>query len=85
MGLEEAAGVEAVGERAAGQIDGEIDRPVGQALDDRRRGGLAYRLVMTVSGLALALLGSLAVWTFWFKRRAPAAPLNSPRSRAASS
>lgn len=28
-------------------------------------GGLAYRLVMTVSGLAMALLGSLAVWTFW--------------------
>jgi len=28
-------------------------------------GGLAYRLVMTVSGLALALLGSLAVVTFW--------------------
>lgn len=28
-------------------------------------GGLPYRLVMTVSGVALALLGSLAVWTFW--------------------
>jgi uncharacterized iron-regulated membrane protein len=28
-------------------------------------GGLAYRLVMTVSGLALALLGTLAVVTFW--------------------
>ena len=32
-------------------------------------GGLAYRLVMTISGLSLALLGSLTVWTFWFKRR----------------
>ena len=31
-------------------------------------GGLAYRLVMTVSGLALALLGSLAVVTFWGNR-----------------
>ncbi len=31
-------------------------------------GGLAYRLVMTLSGLALAMLGSLAVWSFWFKR-----------------
>ncbi|MES2336470.1 MAG: PepSY-associated TM helix domain-containing protein [Pseudomonadota bacterium] len=31
-------------------------------------GGLAYRLVMTVSGLALAMLGSLAVWSFWFRR-----------------
>jgi len=29
-------------------------------------GGLPYRLVMTVSGLALTLLGSLAVWSFWF-------------------
>ena len=28
-------------------------------------GGLPYRLVMTVSGLTLALLGSLAVWSFW--------------------
>lgn len=28
-------------------------------------GGLPYRLVMTASGLSLALLGSLAVWTFW--------------------
>lgn len=31
-------------------------------------GGLAYRLLMTCSGLALGLLGSLTVWTFWFKR-----------------
>jgi hypothetical protein len=28
-------------------------------------GGLAYRLVMTVSGLTLAFLGTLAVVTFW--------------------
>ncbi len=34
-------------------------------------GGLAYRLVMTCSGLALALLGSLTVWTFWFRRPRP--------------
>ncbi|QJU59157.1 PepSY domain-containing protein [Sphingomonas sp. AP4-R1] len=34
-------------------------------------GGLAYRLVMTLSGLGLALLGSLTVWSFWFKRKAP--------------
>lgn len=33
-------------------------------------GGLPYRLLMTLVGLALALLGSLTVWTFWFKRRA---------------
>ncbi|MBN8832216.1 MAG: PepSY domain-containing protein [Sphingomonadales bacterium] len=31
-------------------------------------GGLPYRMVMTASGLALAMLGSLAVWTFWFRR-----------------
>jgi uncharacterized iron-regulated membrane protein len=32
-------------------------------------GGLPYRVVMTASGLALGLLGSLAVWTFWFHRK----------------
>ena len=32
-------------------------------------GGLAYRLVMTLSGLTLVLLGSLTVWTFWGNRR----------------
>lgn len=34
-------------------------------------GGLAFRIVMTISGLALTLLGSLAVWSFWFLRRTP--------------
>jgi uncharacterized iron-regulated membrane protein len=34
-------------------------------------GGLAYRLLMTCSGLALAMLGSFAVWSFWFKRPRP--------------
>ena len=34
-------------------------------------GGLAFRLVMTASGLALCLLGSLTVWTFWFRRKPP--------------
>lgn len=33
-------------------------------------GGLAYRLVMTISGFALAMLGSLAVWSFWFAKPA---------------
>lgn len=32
-------------------------------------GGLAYRLVLTLVGLVLTLLGSLAVWSFWFRRR----------------
>ncbi|MET3664710.1 PepSY-associated TM helix domain-containing protein [Caulobacter sp. 1776] len=41
-------------------------------------GGLAYRLVMTLSGLTLALLGTLTVATFWgnptgVKRRKPKA------------
>lgn len=31
-------------------------------------GGLAYRLLITVSGLALTTLGSLTVWTFWARR-----------------
>lgn len=31
-------------------------------------GGLAYRLLITLSGLGMAVLGTLAVWTFWFKR-----------------
>ncbi|MEV9158291.1 hypothetical protein, partial [Klebsiella variicola] len=31
-------------------------------------GGLLYRLLLTASGLAMLLLGSLAVWSFWFKR-----------------
>jgi len=41
-----------------------------------KAGGLAYRLVMTASGLGLAVLGSLSVWGFWFgrpKKRASAA------------
>lgn len=37
-------------------------------------GGLAYRLVMSLSGLAMALLGTLAVWSFWFKRPRKPAP-----------
>lgn len=32
-------------------------------------GGLAYRLLLSLVGLALAILGSLSVWTFWFHRR----------------
>jgi uncharacterized iron-regulated membrane protein len=37
-------------------------------------GGLAYRLVMTATGLAMLMLGSLAVWSFWFKRPKPRRP-----------
>jgi uncharacterized iron-regulated membrane protein len=35
-------------------------------------GGLTDRLVMMLSGLGLALLGSLTVWSFWFRRKAGA-------------
>lgn len=47
-------------------------------------GGLTYRLVMSLSGIALTLLGTLAVWSFWFRRnRKPvsrsARPLPSAR------
>lgn len=35
-------------------------------------GGWTWRILMTISGLAMTLLGSLAVWTFWFKRPKPA-------------
>ena len=31
-------------------------------------GGLLWKLAMTLSGLGLTLLGSLAVWSFWFRR-----------------
>ncbi len=39
-------------------------------------GGLAFRLVMTLSGLAMTLLGTLTVWTFWFRR-----PVKPARAR----
>jgi uncharacterized iron-regulated membrane protein len=45
-------------------------------------GGLAYRLLMTLSGLVLATLGGLAVWSFWFGKRRPARAASSPRMPA---
>lgn len=41
-------------------------------------GGLAYRLVLTLVGLALFLLGSLSVWTFWFRH----IPMRATQSRS---
>jgi uncharacterized iron-regulated membrane protein len=32
-------------------------------------GGLPYKLALTTAGLGLSLLGSLAVWIFWFGQR----------------
>lgn len=31
-------------------------------------GGLAYRVVMSICGIAMTMLGTLAVWSFWFAR-----------------
>jgi uncharacterized iron-regulated membrane protein len=33
-----------------------------------KAGGLMWKLAMTLSGLGLTLLGSLACWSFWFRR-----------------
>lgn len=33
-----------------------------------RVGGIAWRLVMTLSGLGLTILGLLATWSFWFRK-----------------
>ena len=38
-------------------------------------GGLGWQLVMSVSGLTLAMLGSLSVWTFWFRQPRKARPM----------
>ena len=33
-------------------------------------GGMVWKLIVAATGLSLAMLGSLAVWTFWFRRPA---------------
>lgn len=35
-------------------------------------GGWTWRILLTISGLAMTMLGSFAVWTFWFRRPKPA-------------
>ena len=47
-------------------------------------GGWTWRILLTVSGLSLTLLGSLAVWTFWFKRPKPAKRVVKKAALAAS-
>ncbi len=37
-------------------------------LHSAKVGGLAWKLLMTLSGLGLTLLGSLATWSFWFRK-----------------
>lgn len=34
-------------------------------------GGILWKLVIAATGLVLAMLGSFAVWTFWFRRPKP--------------
>ncbi len=42
-------------------------------------GGVLWRLLLTFSGLTLALLGALATWSFWFARAPrPSRPIASP-------
>ena len=56
-------------------------------LHSAKVGGLAMKLAMTVSGLALALLGSLATYSFWSRRSAAHSrrrkPLFTPSAVAA--
>jgi len=40
-------------------------------------GGLAWKLLMTISGLGLTLLGSLATWSFWFRKARRKSPARS--------
>lgn len=35
-------------------------------------GGWGWRIAMTISGVSMTMLGSFAVWTFWFRRPKPA-------------
>ncbi|HEY0630297.1 MAG TPA: PepSY-associated TM helix domain-containing protein, partial [Sphingomicrobium sp.] len=48
-------------------------------LHSAKVGGLAWKLVMTLSGLGLTLLGSLTTWSFWVrkKKRKPARPASA--------
>lgn len=66
---------------ATGELIGKIDAlklPAGSQIDHMaypvhaaKVGGTVYKISQTLTGLALALLGSLAVWSFWFRRNQP--------------
>lgn len=47
-------------------------------------GGLAFRIVMTLSGFSMALLGTFAVWSFWFRKSKLSAPSSIRRVTSAS-
>lgn len=63
---------------AGGRLIGVRDarqRPLGARLADMeypvhaaKVGGWAWRLVLTLAGVGLAILGSVAIWTFWLTR-----------------
>lgn len=59
-----------LGSRDAGALS-----PVTQAfnaiypLHAAKVGGFAYRFLLCIAGIAMAMLGSLAVWSFWMPRR----------------
>ena len=61
--------------RLLGQRDALAMQPATQAfnllypLHAAKVGGLPYRLVMTLTGIALAMLGLLATWSFWLRPR----------------
>lgn len=37
-------------------------------------GGIVYKVAQTLAGLALSLLGTLAVWSFWFRKKRTSTP-----------
>jgi uncharacterized iron-regulated membrane protein len=41
-------------------------------------GGLFWQLALTFGGLSLVLLGTLATWSFWFRRPRRVAPMREP-------
>jgi uncharacterized iron-regulated membrane protein len=47
-------------------------------LHSAKVGGLMFKLAMTLSGVALAMLGSLTTWSFWRRRIARAASRRRP-------
>lgn len=52
-------------------------------LHSAKVGGLAWKVAMTASGLALAMLGALATWSFWVRKSAKRARRKSADLRAA--
>ena len=52
-------------------------------LHSAKVGGFAMKLLMTVSGLSLALLGALTTWSFWNRRSAARSRRRKQSTRAA--